>query len=234
MKIISNQKIIKRNKLISQGVLYLSIALLVIGFLWSFTNPDLAQTTLSYIILIPAFLLVQVSIFMANKWGRSPRPDEIIERALKGLNDQYTLYNYTTSTPHLLLGPAGIWIIKPYHHSGEISYNPEKNRFEQHGGPNIIAKLFAQESLPNIKNESSVQVKKTKDFLHNLEARELPEISVVNIFFSEKADVHAKNAPEITVHVDKLKDIIRKKAKAINIKDVVLNQIKEKLPQIDN
>lgn len=234
MKIISNQKIIKRNKLISQGVLYLSIALLLIGFLWSFTNPDLAQTTLSYIILIPAFLLVQVSIFMANKWGRSPRPDEIIERALKGLNDQYTLYNYTTSTPHLLLGPAGIWIIKPYHHSGEISYNPEKNRFEQHGGPNIIAKLFAQESLPNIKNESSVQVKRTKDFLHNLEVRELPEISVANIFFSDKADVHAKNAPEIIVHVDKLKDIIRKKAKAINIKDVVLNQIKEKLPQTDN
>ena len=231
MKIISNEKLIKRNKKISQGVLYLSLALLLLGFLWSFTNPDETQTTFAYIILIPAYVLVQLSIYMANKWGRTPRPDEIIARSLKGLNDQYTLYNYTTPVPHLLLGPAGLWIIKPYHHSGEITYNPDRKKYEQHGGPNIIAKLFAQESLPNIENDSRVLRGKARDYLDSLKVESLPELNLINAFFSEKADVHARNAPEITIHVDKLKDVIRMQAKELNLKDDLLNRTRAKLPQ---
>ena len=231
MKIIRNQTKIKRNKTISQGVLYLSMAILLIGFLWSITDPDSVQITLSYGLIAVAYILVQVSLYMANKWGRTPRPDEIMENSLKGLNDQFTLYNYITPVPHLLVGPAGIWILKPYYHSGEIQYNPEKKRYEQHGGPNFLSKWFAQESLPNILEQSNFLRNKLNKYFLGLNLGEPQYLSVANIFYSEKADVMAKNAPEVTIRVDKLKDIIRSKAKTLNLKDEFLDPIRKNLPQ---
>jgi hypothetical protein len=230
MKISNNNKLIKRNKRISQIVLYSALALLVIGLIWSFTGADMTQYTIAYLILIPAYILVQISIYLANKWGRSPRPDEIIGLSLKGLNDQYTLYNYNTGVPHLLVGPAGIWIIKPYHQYGTITFNPEKKRYEQKGGANFIAKLFGQEGLTNIEHESKMALrdfeiyKKKNNITVNLEPK------IVNVFYFEKADINAKNAPEITIHSEKLKEMIRGQAKIYPLKDDAINQIRQQLP----
>ena len=139
MKIYNNQKLIKKKKTISQVVLYFSMGLLTLGFLWSLNDKN-SNLSLAYLILIPAYLLVQVSIYLANKWGRSPRPDEIVAAALKGMNNQYVLYNYMTDLPHVLVGPAGVFLILTYYQSGVISYNPDKKRYEQKNGPKFFAK----------------------------------------------------------------------------------------------
>lgn len=231
MKISKNLKIINRNKKLSQIVLYSSLSLLLIGFLWSFSNPDATQTLMAYFILIPAYILVQISIYMANKWGRSPRPDEIVDQSLKGLSDQYALYHFTTPIPHVLIGPAGLWIIKPYHYSGEIIFNPDRNKFEQIGGPNIISKLFAQESLPNIEKESHNLILKFSSYLSSLNLDDFKnEVKVVNIFFSDKAQVRTRSAPEATIHADKLKEFIRNQAKTINLSNEQLSKIKSVFP----
>ncbi|MDP2965681.1 MAG: hypothetical protein Q8N39_06540 [Pelolinea sp.] len=230
MKISNNNRLIQRNKRISQIVLYSALALLVIGLIWSFTGADRTQYTIAYIILIPAYILVQISIYLANKWGRSPRPDEIIGLSLKGLNDQYTLYNYNTGVPHLLVGPAGVWIINPYHQIGIITYNSGKNRYEQKGGANFIAKLFGQESLSNIEKESKIARRVFEDYKKKNNISFDVEPKIVNIFFSEKADVNAKNAPEITIHSDKLKEMFRSQAKLNLLRDEKINQIRSQLP----
>lgn len=230
MRISSNKKLIERNKKISQVVLYASLALLSLGFLWSVTNPGSSQATFAYVILIPAYILVQVSIFMANRWGRSPRPDEIIATSLKGLNNQYSLYNYTTSVPHVLIGPAGLWIIKPYHHAGTISYNQDKKRYDQKGGPGFVAKLFAQESLPNIERESKYIL---TDFQNYLKTNQIVcniEPKIVNLFYSEKVDVRASNAPEVNLEVNKFKEFIRQTAKKVNLSDAAIQDLTQKMP----
>ena len=68
MKLSINNNLIERNKKISQIMLYASLALLILGFIWTIRNPEPANTFIGYIILIPAYLLVQMSIFMANRW----------------------------------------------------------------------------------------------------------------------------------------------------------------------
>ena len=230
MKISNNYQLIKRNKRISQIVLYTALALLVIGLIWSFTGADITQYTMAYIILIPAYILVQVSIYLANKWGRSPRPDEIIEQSLKGLNDQYTLYNYNTGVSHLLVGPAGIWIIKPYHQFGTITFNPKKNQYEQKGGANFIAKLFGQEGLSNIERESKMALRDFEIFIKKMNINSELKPKIVNIFYSEKAEILAKNAPEATIHSEKLKDMLRSQAKIKPVRDEKINQIRQQLP----
>lgn len=230
MKISNNYPLIQKNKKISQIVLYASLALLVVGLVWSFTGADITQYTMAYLILIPAYLLVQISIYLANKWGRSPRPDEIIEQSLKGLNDQYTLYNYNTGVSHLLVGPAGIWIIKPYYQFGKISYNSDKNRYEQKGGANFISKLFGQEGITDILRESKSALRDFDEFNKKMKINIDVKPNIVNIFYSDKAEILAKNAPEITIHSNKLKDMVRSQAKTSSLKDEKINQIRQQLP----
>jgi hypothetical protein len=230
MKLSNNRPLIERNKKISQIVLYSSLILLVIGLIWSFTGAEKTQYTVAYLVLIPAYILVQVSIYLANRWGRTPRPDQIIESSLKGLNDQYTLYNYSTGVQHLLVGPAGVWIIKPYYHYGKISYDSNKNRYVQKGGANFIAKLFGQESIPDIERESKIELKDFEAYLKKNKIQIPLKPKIVNIFYSEKAEVNSKNSPEVTLTSDKLKDFIRSQTKSNTIKDELINQIREKLP----
>jgi hypothetical protein len=174
---------------------------------------------------------VQVSIFLANRWGRSPRPDEILINSLKGLPDQYTLYNYNAGVSHLLVGPAGVWIIKPYYHSGEISYDSGKGRFQQKGGPFIISKLFAQESLPDLLHESKQVKRLFANFIQKMNIKVAQEPRIVNIFYSEKAEVLANNAPEPTMNAEKLKNFIRGQAKQNPLSDLKVKEFTDQLPE---
>jgi len=168
---------------------------------------------------------------MANRWGKSPRPDEIIIQALKGLDNRYTLYNFTTGVSHLLVGPIGECIINPYHHKGEISYNPEINKYLQKGGPNFIAKYFAQEGLPNITREVfSLKMELNKYFDENsIQIEEEPV--VINLFYSDDIILNTNNAPEINLKSNKLKNFIRKHAKMAKIPPEKIEKLRSRLPK---
>ena len=231
MKLSIDKKLVDRNKKIAQITLYVSLALLAGGFFWTLKNPEPSQSIIGYLILIPAFLLVQVSIFMADRWGKSPRPDEVIAQSLKGLDDKYTLYNYTTGVPHLLVGPTGILIINPYHHEGEISYNPSKNKYKQKGGPNVFSKYFAQEGLPNINKKVSSLKKDLNNYFNKNSIHTDIEPKVINIFYSDNIVLQVNNAPEINLRSSKLKSFIRKQIKLLKIPQEKIENLRNHLPE---
>jgi len=231
MKISINETLINRNKKLSQIVLYISLGILAIGFLWTIRNTSPSSSLWGYLLLIPVYLLVQISIFMTNKWARSPRPDEVVVQSLKGLNDLHHLYIYTTPIPYFLVGPAGIWIINPYHHEGEITYHSEKGRFEQKGGGNFLTKFFAQDSLPNLMRDSINSKRLLERFFNSEKIKMGSEPQVVNIFYSENANVRAKNAPVPTIQAKKLKDTIRRFSKENILSQQEILTITEALPQ---
>ena len=84
MRIIKNEKIIKRNAKIGSIVTILSLVILGGGMYITFTNPELLN--ISVIALLVGFILSQVGIFFTTRWGRRPRPDELLDQALKGLD----------------------------------------------------------------------------------------------------------------------------------------------------
>jgi hypothetical protein len=168
---------------------------------------------------------------MANRWGKSPRPDEIVVQSLKGLDDRYTLYNFTTGVPHLLVGPIGTWIINPYHHKGEISYNPKKNQYLQKGGPNFIEKYFAQEGLPNITREVFSLKRDLKIYFDKNSIQIDEEPVVINLFYSDDIILLTNNAPEINLKKNKLKVLIRKQAKNTKIPPETIEKLRSHLPK---
>lgn len=234
MKLSINHELIQKNKRLSQIILYASLAMLLIGFLMTINNKDLSQALYAYLILIPAYILVQISIYMANRWGRSPRPDEIIMQSLKGLDDRYTLYIYSTKIPFVLVGPAGLFVIKPYHQSGTITYNSEKSRYEQKKGGNFFTRLFGQEKITDIEKDSNLLLKQFERYKldKNLDFQIAPKF--INVFFAENADIQAKNAPEITLHAERLKDYIRQQSKPAVLNEEEIKNIRMQLPNPEN
>lgn len=214
MKIVTNLKYIRRNRKIGQFTTFGSLGILVIGFIVSL-QPDPALFTYSLIALVVGFILSQVGIYFGNRWGRSPRPDEVLSAGLKGLDDKYVLYNFMTVVPHLLIGPAGIWIISTFTQQGVITYDAEKKRWHQRGG-NFLMKVFGQEGLGRPDQDTYALVQDFQKFItKEVDISNLPAPQVAMVFLSDpkKVSVVAPDSPTPAMHVEKLKDFIRRQAK---------------------
>jgi hypothetical protein len=222
MEIISNERLIKRNARIGQITSITGLAVLAGGMLISFTRPEMFS--ISLVALLIGFGLSQIGIYFGNRWGRRPRPDEVLDTALKGLDGRYSIYHYTTPTSHLLVGPAGIWVLMPRHQAGTITYDEGKGRWRHKGG-NLYLKIFAQENLGRPELEIGAEINAVSSFLESrLDDEQPPEVSAVLVMTNEKCVVEADNAPSPTLEVKKLKDFIRKTAKS---KPIPLDLVKE-------
>lgn len=215
MNIYIDQKLVKRNSRIGQGFMLGGLAILAAGMYISFRYEHLFNWSL--LALIAGFLASQIGIYYSNRWGRYPRPYDLLNKALKGLDGRYSLYHYVTPTAHLLVGPAGVWVLMPRHQGGTINFN--KGRYRQRGG-NLYMKIFAQESLGRPDLEVLGEVEKMRSFLKKRmdEEAELPPINAALIFTNPKANVvvpeDGEELPAEMIVLDKLKDNIRKTAKA--------------------
>lgn len=232
MQIIRNDKLIKRNARIAQSAMIAGVLVLAGGMFLSFRHPE--QFTLTLLALVLGFALSQIGIYFSNRWARKPRPDEALDQGLKGLDDKYTLYHYSTPVSHLLVGPCGIWVLSPKHQGGTITYS--KGKWHQKGG-NLYLKIFAQEGLgrPDLEIAGDVDklLKHLKKRINN-DKVELPDIFAALVFTNPDTNINITGEEKPlaeTIPLAKLKDLIRKyaKAKTLSIEKVkYFNELFEK------
>jgi hypothetical protein len=230
MKIIKNDKRIKRNAQIGSWLSLAAMAVLGLGMYISFTRTDLIAYSLTA--LIVGFTLTQVGMYMGNKYGRSPRPDEKLDTGLKGLPNDYAIYHYTTPVSHLLVGPAGVWVLQPYHQRGQVTF--KKNRWRVSGGGFMqgYMRIFGQEGLgrPDLEMEGEVSTLK-KYLSKQMDEAEIPEINAVMIFTNDAVEIDAEDAPVPALKPKQLKEFIRQKAKGKPISQTQLAAVKAALPE---
>ncbi len=230
MKIIKNEKLIKRNGMIGN---WTSIAALVVlggGMYVSLKRPEWINYALIAFLL--GFTLTQIGMYMGNRYGRSPRPDEKLDTGLKGLPGDYTIYHYTTPVSHLLVGPAGVWLLMPYYQRGQVTF--KKNRWQMSGGGFMQSymRIFGQESLgrPDIEIDNATLALK-KFFGKQMEESEIPEIKPLIIFTNDEVEINAADTPITAMKLKSVKDFIRQKAKERPISQVQLAAVKAALPE---
>ncbi len=212
MNIIINERLIKRNRRIGLAATLAGLVVLGVGMYISFRQPD--YFLYSLLALLVGFLLSQVGIYFSNRWGRSPRPDEMLSQSLKGLDKKFTLYHYTSPVSHLLVGPSGLWILQPRIQKGEISYS--KGRWRQKGG-NLYMKIFAQEGLGRPDLDIAAETRAMEKYLSDvMPEEELPSPEAALVFLHPDANINIsedETPPAETFHASKLKDFIRKSSK---------------------
>ena len=226
MKIIKNEKLIKRNSVVGQWLSLGALVVLGLGMYISFTKPDLF--TYSLICLLVGFIMTQVGMYMGSRWGRSPRPDEKIDSGLKGMHAEFTLYHYTTPASHLLVGPSGVWALLPYHQRGKISF--EKNRWKMRGGGFLqgYMRIFGQEGIgrPDLDAENEI-ITLRKFFSKQLEESTLPEVKAALLFTSDEVELDPGDSPIPAMKLKQFKEFMRQNSKSRVLSNTQIAQITE-------
>jgi hypothetical protein len=211
MNVITNQKLIARNRRFAVWGQIIGLGMLVVATTLTFRSAE--QLGLSLLLLGFGFLTSQIGIALGNRWLKRPRPDEHLNTALKGLDKEYTLYHYQTPVSHLLVGPAGVWTLIPYRIGGTISFGESRNRWTQRGS-GLLARLFGQESLGRPDLEIAAQSDAlAKHFNRNWQADFNLKLNEALVFTNEKVVLELENSPIPALHARKLKDFIRQQAK---------------------
>ena len=230
MKIIKNEKLIKRNSTIGQWTSLGALAVLGVGMYISFKQPELFTYALGA--LLGGFILTQIGMYMGNRYGRSPRPDEKIDAGLKGLPGDFTIYHFSTPVSHLLVGPAGVWALLPYRQHGVVKYLKNRWRVVNGGFMQTYMSIFGQEGLgrPDLEAESQISSIQ-KLFAKKLNESEIPEVNAVLIFMHDQVELQVADAPLPALKLKQLKDFMRQKAKEKPLSQIQLTAIKSALPE---
>jgi hypothetical protein len=230
MKIHKNEKLIKRNARIGQFTSLFALVVLAAGMYVSFKMPN--QFGLAIAALIAGFALSQVGIYFGNRWGRQPRPDQMLDNGLKGLPGDYSIYHYTTPASHLLVGPAGVWVLLTYHQRGTVTYSRNRWRLRGGGFMQNYMRIFGQEGLGRPDLEANSEANAIRGhFERQLEGEEIPQVSAALVFTNPDMNVQADEAPIPSLPLKRLKDFIRKAAKSQALPAKRLEQIKSMLPE---
>jgi len=231
MKIIKNEKLIKRNGQIGQWTSLGALIVLGLGMYISFNRTDMFAYSIAALLI--GFTMTQVGMFMGNRYGRSPRPDEKLDAGLKGLQNEFVIYHYKTPASHLLVGPAGIWVLLPYHQRGQITF--KKNRWRNSGGGFLqgYMRIFGQESIgrPELEMESDINAIK-KHLAKQMDESDIPEINGMMVFTNENVEIETEDdTPIPAMKIKQIKDFFRKKAKEKPITSLQLAAVKAALPE---
>jgi hypothetical protein len=222
MQVTTNEKLIRRRSKLGTYASLGGLGVLVAGFVASFQQ-NLIWVSLIAIIL--GFILAQYGNYSLRRWGRSPRPDEIIETSLKGFDDRYHYYAWSLSMPYVLLSPQGIYIFTVRDQSGQISVNGSqwKSKFN-------ISKLlmaFASEGLGNPTNEGLDHASRLTAWIKG----KLPEFSgtvqPIIVFTDPRAQLEI-TAPTVPVVAPKdLKKWLRGAGKGDTLKSADLKALEQ-------
>ena len=229
MKISTNNKLIKRNSRIGQITSVVALVILGVGMYVTFKLPD--KYSYSLAALVFGFFLSQIGMYYGNRWGRSPRPDEILDKSLKGIGRDHTIYHYSSPAPHLLVGPSGIWILLHFYQGGKISYKNQKWRQKSGGFIQGYLRIFGQENIGRPDIEAATEAKSIRKFL----IKELPELEEVEInsaaiFSNPDVNLDTDDAPILAIPPKEFKEIIKKRAKDNPISDTIVKKIQDLLP----
>ena len=228
MKIIKNEKLIKRNGTIGNWISLAALVVLGVGMYISFKRTDLFIYSL--LALLVGFTLTQIGMYMGNRYGRSPRPDEKLDAGLKGLQNEFVMYHYTTPASHLLVGPAGMWVVMPYHQRGQITF--QKNRWRMSGGGFLqnYMRIFGQEGLGRPDIEVDNEIRSLKKYLaKKMDESNIPEINALMVFTNENVEIDGEDSPVPAIKLKQVKEFMRQKAKEKKLSAEALNELRAAL-----
>jgi len=232
MKIIINEPKVKRLGKIGTILRWASILLLVVA-LFAVFSPKIinSQTSLSiyFGVLIVGVFLSSISNFLTSRYGKSPRPDELLDKSLKGLDDKYTIYHFKHSIPHLLVGPIGIWTLIPTFVDGEIMFDEKKKIWTRKSG-SFLNRFLSREAFGRPDKELNDHKKEFSKFLSTNNISDNVQLKAAVILLNKKCSItHPLEEDDILVlPYEKAKEKFRKLAKSpIKLSDELLAGLTE-------
>ena len=152
-------------------------------------------------------IVSQIGVYLRNRWGRHPRRDEILNDALKGLDQRYSIFHYTLRASHALIAPSGVYAVCISDIEGEISYRQGKWRQVR---PRRRGTKEQQLSEPTRQTQSEVSLLR-RALRRRLKREDLAQLPIepILVFIHPNAQVETEKPPFAAIHIKKLKGFLR-------------------------
>ncbi len=184
MRLVINDKLAERRSRAAQRALTIGIMLLLSALGASFYP---RYVLLAYPLMLLATILLTWATRTGDKWSGDSRSDKVLAKVLKGLDHRHRLYSYLLPAEHVLLSPAGIFVLKVKRQDGEISCHSGKWRRRFSLGR--LLRMLSEEQLGNPTKQARLETGKLRRFV----ASHLPDVDVpiqpVIVFINPRAEL---------------------------------------------
>ena len=212
MQVATDTHLIEKGRKYGSITSLAGLAILILGLVISFLQRDsLGQTTvlLVYGCLLVGFILSNIGIYMANKWVREPRSDQLLEKVLKSLDKRYHLYNYCLPAQHVLVTPTGLITLVVKRQHGTIS--ADGDRWQQKLTLGRLLRFLTEEGIGNPSREAKGEASSVARLLERqMPDQEIPVTPMVVLAAEpDKLDANIQNPTVPVVLLADLKERIR-------------------------
>jgi hypothetical protein len=203
-----NERLVIRNRRYSRWMMFGGLGASVAAVIITFSQP--ALIVIAFALILAGGVVSQIGTAIHNRFGRSPRIDEVIDYSLKGLDDGHAVFHYFLGTNHALFTPHGAYAILPKLEKGRIEYEDDTWKHQPLRGRISFGEPRLRK-LRNIENEARREVERLKRYLSkNVPQHSDIEIEPLAIFLANDTQIQTDQAPFLAVHRKKLKSVLRK------------------------
>ncbi|RIK54350.1 MAG: hypothetical protein DCC57_06920 [Chloroflexi bacterium] len=263
MKLYRNLQEIRRKETLGRRLSLTGLLILFIGLLASFVPswlpPDqpatnslarfiqLNWTWISFAALPLGFIFASFGSYFINRFARRrwpgsriiARPDEMLERSMKGFDDKYAYFAWSLPANYVLAGPNGILVFAVRSDKGRVTVQGERWR-----EPFTLGRfftVFAREGVGNPAFELEEQIRKLRALL-NRPAGEVAgngatgpfaniPIEPVAVFLNPEMQLTLENPVIPVLRPDQVKDFVRRKAREAKLSNATVRELTDYLAQ---
>jgi hypothetical protein len=206
MEVFRNENKIRINREIGRWATLAGLIVLIAGLVVSIRNPQMVWISMTS--LVVGFFASAIGVFYANHWTRSPRADEVLDSALKGISNHYHMYHYLLPVQHVMIGPAGVFVFRTYAHEGPVTYDGK--RWKQKFKLTRMLGFSGQEALSDPVRDVLMDVQRFRRWLaKRMPEEQIPEITPYIVFVRDNVELDVAETEVPVLHHRRLKRAIR-------------------------
>lgn len=203
----------------------------------------------SFIALPAGFLCASIGSYFINRFARRrwpggnvmARPDEVLERGMKGFDDKYAYFVHSLPANYTVAGPCGILLFAV--RSDKTDVTIQGDRWRERFSLGRFFTIFAREGLGNPPRELEEQTTKIKKLLADAKVPASGEsgnagatialadvpIDCAAVFLNDatKLEVNGPNIP--VLRADQVKEYIRRKTRDVKLPGATVRALQEYL-----
>jgi hypothetical protein len=247
MKLYRNVSEIRRKESLGRRLSLIGLGILFIGLLASFVpswfppsgDPTVTVsapvrflqeywTWISFAALPIGFIFASFGSYFINRFARRrwpgiksiARPDEVLERSMKGFDDKYAYFAWSLPANHVLVGPSGISVMAVRSDRGKVTV--QEDRWREPFNIGRFFTVFAREGVGNPTLELEEQIKKLRALLEKaplpqgVSAADIP-IEPVAVFLNPEMQITLEKPSIAVLRADQLKDHMRRRTREVKV-----------------
>jgi hypothetical protein len=256
MKVYRNVSEIRRKERLGRRLSLTGLAILFAGLLASFIptwfppDPNVTPsapvqflqdywTWISFAALPLGFIFASFGSYFINRFARRrwpgmktiARPDEVLERSMKGFDDKYAYFAWSLPANHVLVGPSGVLVMAVRSDRGKVTV--QGDRWREPFNIGRFFTVFAREGVGNPALELEEQIRKLRALIDQAplakgDSAAVP-IEPVAVFLNPEMQITLENPSVAVLRADQLKDYVRRRAREVKVSPATMRAVTDYL-----